>query len=288
LAYWREQLAGAPAVLELPTDHPRPPVQSFAGASKSFVLSGDMNRALSQLSQSEGATRFMVLLAAFKVLLHYYGKQEEIVVGINVANRNRREIEALIGFFVNTLALRSNLGGNPSFRELLQRVREVALGAYAHQDLPFEKLVGALESSRDANLSPLFRVKVEYDELTSMIELPELRIEPLEINSEIIRTDLRLSLAEGADALFGSLVYDRDLFDASTISRMVEHYETLLRLVGAESETKLSELVKALADDDMAHARKSLEGGKKASLQRLKERVRRPVPDPPTGEESRI
>ena len=288
LDYWRRQLAGAPPVLELPTDRPRPAVQNFRGASKSFVLGGDLNKALTRLSQSEGATRFMVLLGAFKALLHYYGKREEIVVGINVANRNRRETEALIGFFVNTLVLRTDLGDNPSFRELVRRVREVALGAYAHQDLPFEKLAGALQSGRDAGLSPLFRVKVEYDELTGMIELPELRITPLEVGSEIIRSDLRLRLAEGADELLGSLVYDRDLFDASTGSRMVEHYEMLLRRVAAEPETTLSELMQILADDDAARARKSLESGKKANLQRLKERMRRPVPNLPSVEESRL
>jgi hypothetical protein len=288
LEYWRTQLGGAPPVLELPTDRARPTIQNFRGASKSFVIAGELNRALSRLSQGEGATRFMVLLGALKVLLHYYGKRDEVAVGINVANRNRREIEAVIGFFVNTLVLRTDLSGDPSFRELLRRVREVALGAYAHQDLPFDRLAAALQSGRDAGASPFFRVKVEYDELTSMIELPNLRITPLEVGGEIIRTDLRLSLAEGANELAGSFVYDRDLFDAGTISRMVGQYEMLIGRVAAEPDARLSELIEALADGDRAHARNSLAGGKKANLQKLKERARRPVPDLSSGEEGRV
>ncbi len=288
LQYWRRQLGGELPVLELPTDRPRPAVQTFRGASNSFVLDGEWNRALSRLSQGEGATRFMVLLSAFEVLLHYYSRQDEVVVGINVANRNRREIEGVIGFFVNTLVLRNDLTGDPTFRELLRRVRAVALGAYAHQDLPFEKLAAALQANRGANPAPLFRVKVEYDEQTKIVELPGLRLTPLEVGDEVVRTDLRLGLADGAEELLGRLFYDEDLFNAATIGRMVENYETLLRRILAEPEARLSELVEALAEDDRAHALKRLAGGKKANLQRMKERMRRPAPDMPAGEESRV
>ncbi|HEX8558455.1 MAG TPA: amino acid adenylation domain-containing protein [Pyrinomonadaceae bacterium] len=288
LQYWRGQLGGELPALELPTDRPRPAVQAFRGASKSFVLGGDLNRALSRLSQGEGATRFMVLLCAFEALLHYYGGQDEVVVGVNVANRDRREIEGVIGFFVNTLALRTDLSGDPTFRELLRRVRSAALGAYAHQGLPFEKLAAALQPSRGAGLSPLFRVKVDYDERTKMVELPGLRVTPLEVGADIIRTDLRLGLADGADELLGRLFYDEDLFDAATAVRMVENYEALLRRVLAEPETRLSELVESLAEDDRARARKRLAGGKKANLERLKERARRPAPGAPAGGESRV
>jgi amino acid adenylation domain-containing protein len=294
LDYWRRQLGGGGdhhgGADALPLDRPRPAVQELRGASVSFVLGGELNRGVSRLSQRAGATRFMVLLAAFKAVLHYYGRRDEVVVGINVANRNRREVEGVIGFFVNTLALRTDISGNPSFHELLRRVRETALGAYAHQDLPFEKVAAAVSAGRgEAGQSPLFRVKVEYDEPAGMIELPGLRITPLyDVSGEIIRTDLRLSLAEGADELAGSLVYDRDLFDAATIERMVEHYLMLLRRVVAEPEVRLDELVKAMADDDAAHARRSLAGNKQANLQRLKERLRRPAPEVPVGGGSRV
>ena len=142
LGYWREQLAGAPAQLELPTDHARPAVQSFAGAYESFRVSRELSEQLRRLSRSEGATLFMTLLAAFKLLLYRYTGQTDIVVGTPVANRNQAETEGLIGFFVNTLVLRTKMSGAESFRELLGQVREVALAAYAHQDVPFETVGG--------------------------------------------------------------------------------------------------------------------------------------------------
>ena len=157
LAYWRGQLAGA-AVLELPTDHPRPAAQSFRGARKELLLGKEMTAALKTLSQREGATLFMVLLAAFQTLLHRYTGQNDISVGTPIANRNRAEIEGLIGFFVNTLVMRTDFSGDPSFLALLGRVREVALDAYAHQDVPFEKLVEELHPERNLGQSPLFQV----------------------------------------------------------------------------------------------------------------------------------
>ena len=158
LAYWREQLAGAPALLELPTDRPRPAVQRYAGAQQSLWVSPELLEQLKNLSQQEGVTLFMTLLAAFQVLLMRYSGQNDIVVGTPIANRTREELENLIGFFVNTLVLRTDLSGNPSFLQLLARVREVALQAYAHQDLPFEKLVEELQPERDLSLQPLFQV----------------------------------------------------------------------------------------------------------------------------------
>ncbi len=285
LDYWRRQLGGGDPAAELPLDRARPAARRYRGASVSFAVGGELNVGVSRLSRGAGATRFMVLLAAFKAVLHYYARRDEVVVGINVANRHRREVEGVIGFFVNTLALRTDVGGNPSFHELLRRVREVALGAYAHQDVPFEKLAAAVSAGRgEAGQSPLFRVKVAYDKLTDMIELPGLRIRQLEIGTEIVRTDLQLTLAEGADELWGNLAYDRDLFDAATVERMVEHYLMLLRRIVAEPEVRLNELLQAVADADMAHKRKSLTGNKQANLQRLKERVRRPVVNSPVGD----
>ena len=158
LAYWREQLGGELPRLELPTDRERPAVPSYRGAQLGFRLSPEVSAGLKELSRREGVTLFMTLLAAFQTLLHRYSGQEDIVVGSPVAGRNYRETEGLIGFFVNTLALRTDLSGEPTFVELLQRVKEVCLGAYAHQDVPFEKLVEELQPERDLSRSPLFQV----------------------------------------------------------------------------------------------------------------------------------
>ena len=158
LSYWKEQLRGAPPLLELPTDHPRPAIQTFHGAHQSILLAPIVGDRLKALSRQEGVTLFMTMLAAFQVLLQGYTNQDDLVIGTPIANRNRLETEGLIGFFVNTLVLRTGLSGNPTFRDLLRRVREVCLGAYAHQDLPFEKLVEELHLARDLSRNPLFQV----------------------------------------------------------------------------------------------------------------------------------
>src|SRR3989440_9084203 len=165
LAYWQQHLAGAPAVLELPTDRPRPAVQTFRGALHSFELPKPLSQGLKKLSQGEGVTLFMTLLAAFQTLLLRYTGQADLVVGSPIANRTRAEIEGLIGFFVNTLALRTDLSGDPSFRQLLVRGRRVALGAYAHPDVPFERVVEAGHPDRSLSHSPLFQVVFALDHL---------------------------------------------------------------------------------------------------------------------------
>jgi hypothetical protein len=170
LSYWRDHLGGSLPVMELPTDHPRPAVQTFRGARQSVVLSRALSGFLRDLSRREGVTLFMVLLAAFKVLLHRYAGQAGIVVGTADAGRNRTEVEGLIGFFVNALVLRTDLSGNPTFRELLARVREVCLGAYAHQELPFERLVEELQPERDLSRTPLFQVLFNMHNLPDRIE----------------------------------------------------------------------------------------------------------------------
>ncbi|PMB03027.1 non-ribosomal peptide synthetase, partial [Fischerella thermalis CCMEE 5273] len=229
LAYWRQQLHGAPAVLELPTDHPRPAVQSFRGATHSFRLSPEQTLALKTLSQQEGSTLFMTLLAAFKTLLYRYTGNNDIVIGSPIANRNHREIEGLIGFFVNTLVLRTDLSGNPSFRELLRRVREVALGAYAHQDVPFEKLVEKLQPQRNLSHTPLFQVMFVLQNAHSLeIELPSLTLSTLESDSGTAKFDLTLYMAETASGMIGSVEYNTDLFEPQTIQRLAEHFQTLL------------------------------------------------------------
>ncbi|MEH2405965.1 MAG: amino acid adenylation domain-containing protein [Nostoc sp.] len=243
ISYWKKQLEGAPSVLELPTDHPRSAVQTFQGASYSFELSVELSQALKKLSQQQGTTLFMTLLAAFQTLLWRYTGQEDIVVGSPIANRNRAEIEGLIGFFVNTLVLRTNLASNPTFGELLTRVREVALGAYTHQDLPFEKLVDELQPQRSLSYTPLFQVMFALQNAPmSALELPGLSLNLLASESGSTKFDLTLLMTETAQGLIGSLEYNTDLFESSTISRMAEHLQTLVSGIVANPQQRLSEL----------------------------------------------
>ncbi|WP_442949189.1 amino acid adenylation domain-containing protein [Nostoc sp.] len=243
ISYWLKHLEGAPTLLELPTDHPRPATQTFQGATYSFELSVELSVALKKLSQHEGVTLFMTLLAAFQTLLWRYTGQEDIVVGSPIANRNRADIEGLIGFFVNTLVLRTKMGGNPTFRELLTRVRELALGAYAHQDLPFEQLVEELQPPRDLSYTPLFQVMfVLQNAPMSALELPGLTFSPLASKSSTAKFDLTLDITERVQGLVGTLEYNTDLFESSTICRMVGHLQMLLSGIVANPQQRLSEL----------------------------------------------
>ena len=243
LGYWRQQLAEAPALLELPTDRPRPPLQTFNGADEAFTLSAETTQALQRLSRSSDVTLFMTLLAVWQVLLQRYSGQQDIVVGADVANRNRAETEGLIGFFVNMLVLRTNVSGDPTFVELLKRVKEVCLGAYAHQDLPFEKLVEELQPERSLNHSPLFQVVfVLQNAPMGALELPGLVLSVIEQQGDEAQFDLILSMQEGEGKLCGSLHYNTDLFEAATIKRMLGHFETLLAAVIAAPAQQLSRL----------------------------------------------
>ena len=243
LDYWKQQLAGIPPLLELPTDRPRPAVQTFRGARRSLTLSTPLTKVLKQLSQQEGVTLFMTLLAAFKTLLYRYTAQDDVVVGTPIAGRNRSEIEGLIGFFVNTLVLRTDLSGNPSFRTLLKRVREVALGAYAHPDLPFEKLVGELQPDRNLSHSPVFQVLFVFENQSRQpLMLPEITLTPLVAEDGTAKFDLTLFMTETAEKLIGEIEYNTDLFDASTIVRMLGHWQTLLESIAANPVQQLSNL----------------------------------------------
>ncbi|MEH1968906.1 amino acid adenylation domain-containing protein [Nostoc sp.] len=243
ISYWLKQLKNASKVLELPTDYPRPAIQTFRGSAYSFKLSDKLSFALNKFSQQQGSTLFMTLLAAFQTLLWRYTGNEDIVVGSPIANRNRAEIEGLIGLFVNTLVLRTNLAGNPSFEELLKRVQEVALGAYAHQDLPFELLVEELQPQRDLSHTPLFQVMfVLQNAPMSALELPGLTLNPLETNSDSAKLDLTLYITETIDGLLGNLEYNTDLFEESSIQRMVAHLQMLLAGIVANPQQRLSEL----------------------------------------------
>jgi amino acid adenylation domain-containing protein/non-ribosomal peptide synthase protein (TIGR01720 family) len=253
LSYWRKQLAGAPAVLELPTDHPRPAEQTSRGAQRRVVLSKSVAEGLEALSQYEGTTLFTTLLAAFQVLLSRYTGQEDIVVGAAIANRNRAETEGLIGFFVNSLVLRSDLSGNPTFRELLDRVREVTLGAYEHQDLPFEKLVEELQPERDPSRNALFQAMFVFQNApSSSLELQGLSLTSMNCHSSAssmdfasdpsVRTDLDLYLWRVPGGIEGSFVYNPELFDAATIERMGKRFQALLENIVEEPDVALADL----------------------------------------------
>ncbi|MBZ5554817.1 MAG: amino acid adenylation domain-containing protein [Acidobacteriia bacterium] len=243
LVYWKRQLAGAPALLELPTDRPRPPVQTFVGAVATLDLPKALSEQLRNLARSEGVTLFMLLLAAFQTLLHRYSRQEDVVVGSPIANRTRMEIEPLIGFFVNTLALRTDLSGNPTFRELLARVRAVALGAYSHQDLPFEKLVEEIRPERSLSYSPLFQVAFALENApASPLELAGLTLTPLQVEWKNSKFDLTVFMHESPEGLRGGAEYNTDLFDTTTIERMLSHFRTLLEGIVADPAQPIAAL----------------------------------------------
>jgi amino acid adenylation domain-containing protein len=237
LDYWQQQLSGYLPVLQLPTDRTRPPIQTFKGAQQKFVIPKNLTKEIKQLSKGEDATLFMTLLATFQILLYRYTGQEDILVGSPIANRNRAEIEQLIGFFVNTLVLRTNLSGNPSFKELLARVRKTAIEAYTHQDLPFEKLVEALNPNRDLSYNPLFQVMfVLQNADADAIWKTE------ELETETAKFDVLLSMIESEEGLTGTLEYNTDLFNADTISRTIGHFQTLLEGIVKNVNQSISEL----------------------------------------------
>lgn len=243
LDYWRKKLGPQPPELALPLDRPRPQIQTYNGAHVSFTVAAETQRELNVLSRREGVTLFMTLLAAFQTLLYRYSSQEDIVVGTDVANRNRAETEHVIGFFVNMLVLRTDLSGNPTFRELLARVREVALGAYAHQDLPFDRLVDELEPERDPSRNPLFQaVFVLHNYPSSELKLPGITLSPFRFESHSSQFDLILSMSEGTDNMVGTVSYNTDLFAASTITEMVRRFQTLLQTIVADPDQHIADI----------------------------------------------
>ncbi|HYO16411.1 MAG TPA: amino acid adenylation domain-containing protein, partial [Thermoanaerobaculia bacterium] len=244
LAYWKERLDGAPQALELPSDRPRPAVPSFRGGREPFALSPELSAELAALGRRRGSTVFMTLLAGFQVLLSRYSGQEDLVVGTAIANRNRQELEGLIGFFVNSLALRANLSGAPGAEELLDRVRESALGAYAHQDVPFERVVDALQLERHLSRPPLFQVMFTLDAAAGEggLELPGLSLRQIGVGTTTSKFDLTLALVEGRQGLAGTLIYSRDLFDPGTVQRLGEHLRNLLEGIAAQPNVPLERL----------------------------------------------
>ncbi|MBA2350595.1 MAG: TauD/TfdA family dioxygenase [Burkholderiales bacterium] len=242
LTYWNERLAGAP-MLRLPTDRPRPPVQSFRGAACTVPLSETLSAQLKALSQREGVTLFMTLLAAFQTLLARYTQQDDIVVGTDVANRNRLEIEGLIGFFITHVILRADLSGNPDFLTLLKRVRQVAVDAFAHQDVPFSKLVEALKPERSPGYAPLFQVLFVLQNMPGQnLRLAGLTLSELQLDVQTSKFDLAVFVYETGRGIVSNWVYKTDLFDAATVRRMAGHYETLLGSIIEQPDAPLSTL----------------------------------------------
>ncbi len=243
LSYWREQLGGTSGVLELATDYPRSNVQTSHGAYKFLRVSKELNTALVELSKREGATLFMILLAAFQILLQRYSGQDDIVVGSPIAGRNRAEIEGLIGFFINTLALRTDLSGNPTFRDLLNQVRNTALEAYTHQDLPFEKLVAELQPERDLSRNPLFQVMFQFQNTSNpALTLKDLTVTALNVSTETAKFDLMLAAREEEGVLVCVMEYKSELFSDEAMERMLQQYTTLLAGIVANPDARIASL----------------------------------------------
>jgi len=292
LAYWRQQLAGSTLMLVLPTDYPRPRVQSFRGMHQPIRLPKTLTAAIRQLARQEGVTVFMVMLAAFKILLHRYSGQDDIVVGSTFANRNLRELENLIGFFVNTLPLRTKLSGDPDFREMLRRVREATFGAAAHQELPLAKLVQDLQPVRDPGRNPIYQVV--FDLLTpdhnpavygyglssavmERLQLADLSVTPMDIEGGIARFDIAVFIWDLPEGLSGTFEFSADLFTAATVARLVEQFQILLEVVVAAPDLKLSALVERLEAAEQQQQISQEKALKDFAGQKLKNMKRRPI-----------
>ncbi|HEV3050732.1 MAG TPA: condensation domain-containing protein, partial [Longimicrobium sp.] len=246
LAYWKERLAGAPELLEVPTDHPRPAVQTFRGAYERIELPLELLERLQALARSEGATLYMTLLGAFQVLLGKYSGSDDIVVGSPAAGRTRKEIEDTIGFFVNTLVLRTDLSGDPSFRQVLRRAREATLGAYEHQEVPFEKLVAELEPERSLSHTPIFQVMfAQQNAVERGVVLAGLEASEAGAELQSAKFDLFLTAKATAHGLRVGLNYSTDLFDRGTVQRMLGHLSRVLEQVAADADVRLSRLALA-------------------------------------------
>ena len=251
LTYWEKKLAGATPCIELPTDRPRPAVQSYRGATQTFALTAELSTALRSLSQRADATLFMTMLAAFKALLYRYTAQRDILVGTPIAGRHHLETEGLIGFFVNMLPLRTDVADNPTFRELLQRVRETTLEAYSHQDVPVEKLIDALPIERNASYQSLFQVVFTLvSNATGDVREPPPgdALRPVESGFVSTPFDLILDVLDAGSTLCGRVMYNPDLFNQSTMVRLLAHYQVVLAEAASNPDKRLTEI--ALSSDE--------------------------------------
>lgn len=271
MAYWKQQLANCSTAVELPTDRPRPAAQTSKGAKEPLVIAPPLYQEIASLSRREDATLFMTLLAALQVVLHYHSGQADLNIGSNIAGRTRLETEGLIGFFINLLVMRANLTGDPPFRELLTRVRRTAVGAFAHQDVPFDKLVEELQPPRDPARTPL--VQVVFDFVSNPVTLPslpglDLRILPF--GEQAGKFDLVLNIEVREQRLEGALQYNTDLFDRSTAARILKHFELVLQRAVEDSQVTVSALKDALAECD-----KELQRAERAGFREQRQRMMR-------------
>ncbi|HEU4712840.1 MAG TPA: condensation domain-containing protein [Pyrinomonadaceae bacterium] len=249
LEYWKQQLQGKVEPLELPTDRPRSSKQTFRGASQSWAFPVELSQALKALGRTQNATLFMVVLAAFKALLHYYSGQQQITIGAPMAHRTRAETQPLIGLFLNTLVLSTDMSGDPSFVELLQRVRDVSLGAHAHQDVPLERLMETLQPDRTTDGQPLFQATYTLQSVASdELGLSGLVARPMKVEHETAQFDLVVNGIDSKHGLTGVFEYSTDLFDAPTIARMTENFGRVLNAVIAQPDIRLSQLKQQLAE----------------------------------------
>lgn len=243
LVYWRNQLKGAPPLLQIPGDFPRPPVPSYHGRRQPVAFSAKLAHALHEMSEREGVTLFMVMFAAFQVLLARYTHQFDVVIGTPIANRSHEELEQVHGFFANTLVLRTDLSGSPTFQEVVRRVRNVCLGAYAHQDVPFEQLVEELQPERDLSRNPLFQVMFQlYTPHDPGITIPNLSVSRQILDSGTAKFDLLFSLGDRGSGLYGGIEYSTDLFEEATIIRLIGHYQRLLEEIIADPTSRIDEI----------------------------------------------
>ncbi|PNK21304.1 amino acid adenylation domain-containing protein [Cylindrospermopsis raciborskii] len=243
LAYWKQKLTGANQILELPTDYPRSPIPSYQGSAVNFAINPQTTQEFKKLCESQGATLFMGLLAVFSILLMRYSGQEDLLIGTPIANRNRKQTEDLIGFFVNTLVIRNNLSGNPNFINLLSITKEETLQAYAHQDVPFEKIVEEINPQRNLSQHPLFQVMFVWQNAPmNKLELPNLQLSPWRLEQRLAKFDLTLLMTETEQGIDGTWEYRTDLFAPETINRMIGHFETLLKGIIAEPQKPITHL----------------------------------------------
>ena len=246
LAYWRTQLGGRLPALELPTDRPRPPKQTFRGAMQLVVLPASLIQALEALSRREGVTLFMTLIAAFQTLLYRYTGQDDILLGTETGGRKHSAVEPLIGFFLHTLVLRTDLSGNPTFREVLRRVRAVTLGAYAHDDVPFEGVVQEVQPQRDPSRYPLFQVVIRLGPRLAPLDCGW-TANPADVDPGVSKFDMTLEVYETAEGAICRLEYNTDLFDHGTMTRLLAHFKTVLEGILADPEQRIDDLPIAAA-----------------------------------------
>jgi hypothetical protein len=277
LAFWRERLKGVPPVLELPLDYERPKSRTFTGACEMLHIPAEKLNATKELARREGVTLFMTLMTIYQLLLSKYSGEEQIVVGTDLANRTMPETEGMIGFFINLLAVRTDLSGNPTFRELLGRVREGMLESYAHQEVPFPKIVQDIQPERSATHNPIVQVLFVMQNVPrAKRELAGLRVEPFEVPVTTSKFDMAVFVGERPEGLIGYWVYSTELFEPATIQRMLHHFTNLLESAVAQPDARLSALT-MLSPEELAQQEAEKKQRKQSQFSKLKATAPAPV-----------